>query len=78
MSIIVPSSHHTGIGAWVNSKMYTSILYNIINCHPRISHKHRIHGKLLPDIILLTQGYYQWGTRLNTGGCSEGLALGVL
>ena len=20
----------------------------------------------LPDIILLTQGYYQWGTRLNT------------
>ena len=21
---------------------------------------------LLPDIILLTQGYYQWGTRLNT------------
>ena len=20
---------------------------------------------LLPDIILLTQGYYQWGTRLN-------------
>ena len=29
MSIIVPSSH-AGIGAWVNSKMYTSILYNII------------------------------------------------
>ena len=30
MPIIVPSSH-TGIGAWVNSKMYTiSILYNII------------------------------------------------
>ena len=23
-------------------------------------------GVLLPDIILLTQGYYQWGTRLNT------------
>ena len=22
-------------------------------------------GGLLPDIILLTQGYYQWGTRLN-------------
>ena len=21
-------------------------------------------GGLLPDIILLTQGYYQWGTRL--------------
>ena len=23
-------------------------------------------GGLLPDIMLLTQGYYQWGTRLNT------------
>ena len=23
-------------------------------------------GGFLPDIILLTQGYYQWGTRLNT------------
>ena len=23
-------------------------------------------GGLLPDIILSTQGYYQWGTRLNT------------
>ena len=30
MSIIVPS-RHTGIGAWVNSKLYTSILYNFIN-----------------------------------------------
>ena len=44
MSIIVPPSH-TGIGAWVNSKIYTSILYNIINYHARVSHKHRIHGK---------------------------------
>ena len=24
------------------------------------------NGELLPDIILLTQGYYHWGTRLNT------------
>ena len=24
------------------------------------------NGGLLPDIILLNQGYYQWGTRLNT------------
>ena len=24
------------------------------------------NGGLLPDVILLTQGYYQWGTRLNT------------
>ena len=24
------------------------------------------NGGFLPDIILLTQGYYNWGTRLNT------------
>ena len=29
LSIIVPS-RHTGIGAWVNSKLYISILYNLI------------------------------------------------
>ena len=53
MSIIVPSSH-TGIGAWVNSKIYTSILYNIINCHAKVSHKkHRIHGKLGLQLSLL-------------------------
>ena len=54
MSIIVPSSH-TGIGAWINSKMHTidSILYNTINCHARISHKHRIHGKLGLQLSLL-------------------------
>ena len=23
-------------------------------------------GGLLPDIILLTQGYYQWGTRVSS------------
>ena len=38
LSIIVPS-RHTGIGAWVNSKMYTSILYNIINCHARVFYR---------------------------------------
>ena len=27
------------------------------------------NGGLLPDNILLTQGYHQWGTRLNTA-CS--------
>ena len=26
----------------------------------------KYNGGLLPDIILLTQGYYHWGTRLNT------------
>ena len=52
MSIIV-LSNHTRIGAWVNRKMQgggkntiNSILYNIINCHAQVSHKHRIHGKL--------------------------------
>ena len=24
------------------------------------------NGGFLPDIILLTHGYYHWGTRLNT------------
>ena len=24
------------------------------------------NGGLLPDIILLNQGHYEWGTRLNT------------
>ena len=52
MSVIVPSSH-TGIGAWVNSKLYTSILYNIINCHGRVSHKPRIHRKLGLQLSLL-------------------------
>ena len=52
MSITVPSSH-TGIGAWVNSKMYTSILYSNINCHARVSHKRRIHGKLGLQLSLL-------------------------
>ena len=53
MSIKVPSNH-TRLGAWVNSKMSvgerstinSSILYNTINCHARISHKHRRHGML--------------------------------
>ena len=35
LSILVPS-RHTGIVAWVNSKMYISILYNIINCHAKV------------------------------------------
>ena len=35
MSIIVPS-RHTGIGAWVNSNLYTNILYNFINFHARV------------------------------------------
>ena len=57
MSIIVPSND-TRIGASVNSKMYernplTSILYNSINRHAKISHKHRRHGKLGLQISLL-------------------------
>ena len=39
MSIIVPS-RHTGTGAWVNSNLYTSILYNFINFHARVLYKH--------------------------------------
>ena len=56
MSIIVPSSH-TRIGVWVNRKHVgeesTRILYNIINRHARISHKHKIHGKLGLQLSLL-------------------------
>ena len=51
MSIMIISSNHTSIGAWVNSKNVreksTSILYNTINYHARISHK--------PYIFLVTQ-----------------------
>ena len=31
----------------------TSILYNIIDCHARASHKHRIHGELGLQLSLL-------------------------
>ena len=53
MSVKIVPSNHTRIGAWVNSKMsigdrstVNSMLYNTINCHVRISYKHRRHGKL--------------------------------
>ena len=39
MSIIVPSSHHTRIGAWVNSKMYGR---NPVVYLARIPHKYKI------------------------------------
>ena len=32
-------SRHTGIGAWVNSNLYTSILCNFINFHARVFKK---------------------------------------
>ena len=36
------------IEAWVNSKMYISTLYNIINCHARVFYeKHRTNLDLL-------------------------------
>ena len=44
MSIIVPSSH---TGKCRGENPLTSILYSIINCHARISYKHRIHGKFM-------------------------------
>ena len=56
MSIIVPSNH-TRTGAWVNSNMSgrnpISVLYNSINRHARISHKHRRHGELGLQLSLL-------------------------
>ena len=38
------------------------------------------NGGFLPDIILLTQGYYHWGTRLNTIWwlCIYSLCKGIL
>ena len=45
MSIIV-LSNHTNVGVY-------STRYNIINCHARVSHKHRIHGK--PGLQLCLQ-----------------------
>ena len=55
MSIIVPSNHtRIGLGKQYNvGEKYTSILYNIINRHARISHKHRRHGKLGLQLSLL-------------------------
>ena len=32
-------TYSTGIEPWVKGKMYTSILYNIINCHARVFKK---------------------------------------
>ena len=47
MSTIEPYKNR-GLGKQKNvgGEKSTSILYNIINCHARVSHKHRIHGKL--------------------------------
>ena len=57
MSIIVPSSHTRiaclGKQKNVGGGKSTSILYNIINCHLKVSHKHRIHGKLGVQLSLL-------------------------
>ena len=59
LPIIVPS-RHTGIGAWVNSKMYISILYNFINCHARVFYeKNRMNLDLLGIPRL-------WGEKTNT------------
>ena len=46
-AIIVPS-RHTGTGAWVNSKMYISILNNIINCHARVFYERKEKKKNEP------------------------------
>ena len=65
LSIIVPS-RHTGIGAWVNSKMYISILYNIINCHARVFHekkKKKTKTKTNLDLLSIPR---LWGVKTNT------------
>ena len=60
---MVPSNH-TRIGAWVNGKMQgrNPLVYctrKTINCHARISHKHRRHGKLGLQLSLLHY-IYMW------------------
>ena len=50
MSLIVLWKH-IRVGAWVKIKMSggkknSSILYNIINCHARVSHKAGINAEL--------------------------------
>ena len=37
------------------------MMYYFVRCFPGVQY----NGGLLPDIILLTQGYYHRGTRLN-------------
>ena len=42
------------------------MVINVSEMKEKKKKKRQYSGGLLPDIILLTQGYYQWGTRLNT------------
>ena len=62
LSIIVPS-RHTGIGAWVNSKMYISILYNIINCHARVFYEKKKKKRTDLDLLSIPR---LWGEKTNT------------
>ena len=63
LSTLVPS-RHTGIGAWVNSKMYISILYVIINCHARVFYeKKQKQKKTNLDLLSIPQ---LWGGKTNT------------
>ena len=50
----------------VTSKKHASRPANLLLCLLSLITSVQYSGGLLPDIILLTQGYYQWGTRLNT------------
>ena len=88
MSIIVPSSH-TRMGAWVNNKnvgeksTINSILYNIINCHARISHTKKNKkntGSLgYNSVCYLTsrigwvsnKGDFRYRCRIILGNCTE-------
>ena len=67
MSIILVLSNHTTIG--LGNQINVGILNNIIssNCHARVTHKHRIHGK--PGLQLCLQKNH------NAPGPSEFVAL---
>ena len=57
---IASSVHQQRGGGGCCQTFFSSSLFPLINGSVQYS------GGFLPDIILLTQGYYHWGTRLNT------------
>ena len=68
LSIIVPS-RHTGIGLWVNGKLYTiSILYNIIKCHARENFFCHFYNTMLDGVL-------HYLCFVFTKECSEGLSV---
>ena len=69
------SCDHTGWIFYISLLFENSINQSILyikardesnNHEEKLRNKYNGNGGLLPDIIVLTHGYYHWGTRLNT------------